>query len=152
MVFLGHVLSAEGISASPMKVEKVQNWLVPTSTKELHSSLGLASYYQRFIPKFATVAKCLHHLIGPTNDNKSKSSKCKPLPKTKQDQFEWLEEHQKALDKLKEALTNAPVLAFPDFSKPFELETDASLSGLGAVLPQRDQNGSNWLAECFSPF
>ena len=86
------------------------------------------------------VAKCLHQLTGPTNDKKLKSSKGKPLLKTQQDQFDWWEEHQKAFDKLSDALTNAPVLAYLDFSKPFELETDASLSALGTVLIQRDQN------------
>ena len=56
-VFLGHVLSAEGISANPEKVEKVKSWLVPTNPKELQSFLELASYYHWFIPKFTTIAK-----------------------------------------------------------------------------------------------
>ena len=67
IVFLGYVLSADGISANPKKVDAVKNWPVPTSAKELHSFLGLASYYFHFIPKFAAIAKCLHSLVGPTN-------------------------------------------------------------------------------------
>ena len=71
VVFLGYVLSADGISANPEKVEKVQNWPVPSSQKELHSFLGLASYYRHFIPKFAAITKCLHELVGPTHIKKA---------------------------------------------------------------------------------
>ena len=75
IVFLRHVLSADGISANPMKVEKVKNWPVPTNPKELQSFLGLASYYCHFILRFAAIAKCLHQLVGPANHQKSKKSK-----------------------------------------------------------------------------
>ena len=64
---MGHVLSARRISANPQKVEKVQDWPAPKNAKEVHSFLGLASYYQRFIPKFAQVAHCLHELVGQTS-------------------------------------------------------------------------------------
>ena len=70
IVFLGHVLSAEGISANPKKVDKVKNWLVPTNPKELQSFLGLASYYHHFVPKLAAIAKCLHQLVGPGKPSK----------------------------------------------------------------------------------
>ena len=72
MIFLGHVLSADGISANPEKVDKVRDWLVPSNAKELHLFLGLASYYHQFIPNFAHIAKCLHQLVGPTNVKKTK--------------------------------------------------------------------------------
>ena len=75
MIFLGHVLSADGIFANPEKVEKVRDWLVPSNAKELHSFLGLASYYCRFIPNFARIAKCLHQLVGPTNVKKTKGKR-----------------------------------------------------------------------------
>ena len=55
--------------------------------------------------------------------------------------FEWTELHQESFEKLKLALTSAPVLAYPNYSKPFLLETDASLKGLRAVLSQEDDNG-----------
>ena len=71
LILLGHILLAVRISANPEKVEKVQNWLVPTNAKELQSFLGLASYYQLFIPTFTTVTKCLHQLIGLMKDKKS---------------------------------------------------------------------------------
>ena len=72
MIFLGHVLSDDGISANPEKVDKVRDWLVPSNAKELHSFLGLASYYLWFIPNFAHIAKYLHQLVGPTNVKKTK--------------------------------------------------------------------------------
>ena len=66
VLFLGHVLSAEGISAKPEKVDKVKTWPVPKNIKEVQSFLGLASYYRHFIPHFTKKAWCLHELVGPT--------------------------------------------------------------------------------------
>ena len=57
MIFLGHILSSERMSANPEKVEKVRDWLVPMNAKELHSFLGLAFYYHWFIPNFVHMAK-----------------------------------------------------------------------------------------------
>ena len=56
--------------------------------------------------------------------------------------FQWMPEHQESFDKLKEVLTSAPVLSYPDYSKPFLLETDSSLKGLGAALLQEDNEGN----------
>ena len=149
MIFLGHGLSADGTSANPEKVETVRDWLVPKNAKELHSFLGLASYYHQFIPYFAHIAKCLHQLIGLTNVKKTKDKKVrkemisleeKKLDLTKPT-FVWASEYQKAFDTLKVALTTAPVLGYPNFNREFILETDASLRGLGAVLSQVDETG-----------
>ena len=74
--FLGHILSAKGISANPEKVEKVRTWPVPKNIKEVQSFLGLASYYRRFIDKFAEKAQCLHELVGPTS-NKHRKARAK---------------------------------------------------------------------------
>ena len=63
--FLGHILSQKGVSPNPEKVEKIRDWPVPTSSKEVHSFIGLASYYRRFIPNFAKWAGPLHALIIP---------------------------------------------------------------------------------------
>ena len=65
ILFLGHIWYAKGISVNPEKVEKVQTWPVPKNIKEVQSFLGLASYYRRFIDKFAKKAQCLHELVGP---------------------------------------------------------------------------------------
>ena len=72
VLFLSHVSSSEGISVNPEKVEKVRDWPVPTNAKEVHSFLGLASYYLRFIPKFAKIVQCLHELVGPTSNKHEK--------------------------------------------------------------------------------
>ena len=149
VIFLGHILSADGISANPEKVEKVRDWLVPSNAKELHSFLGLASYYCRFIPNFAHIAKCLHQLVGPTNVKKTKGKRKEvtTLEELKKKleltipKFVWASEHQKAFDTLKLALTTAPVLGYPNFKREFILETDGSLRGLGAVLSQVDEQG-----------
>ena len=144
VIFLGHVLSAEGISANP---EKVKNWPVPTNPKELQSFLGLASYYRHFIPKFAAIAKCLHQLVGPANHQKSKKNKTNIEPvadsQLNRQTFQWTGKHQEAFDLLKACLTSVPVLGYPDFNHPFKLEADASLQGLGAVLSQRDETGTS---------
>ena len=65
VLFLGHLLSKDGILPNPKKVSKVKDWLIPTLAKEVHSFLGLASYYRRFIPQFANWANPLHDLIRP---------------------------------------------------------------------------------------
>ena len=151
MLFLGHVLSAEGISANPEKVDKVKTWPVPKTIKEVQSFLGLASYYRRFIPHFAKKAWCLHELVGPTASKPKNSSKAR-VKETKAAEsepaiteiktFEWTIKHQEAFDALKEALCAAPVLGYPNFTREFILETDASLKGLGAVLSQQQKDGS----------
>ena len=98
VVFLGYVLSADGISANPEKVEKVQNWPVPSSQKELHSFLGLASYYRHFIPKFAAITKCLHELVSPTHIKKGRKTKADT---TEDCNFQWADEHQRVFNLLK---------------------------------------------------
>ena len=135
VTFLGHILSANGISPNLEKVAKIQDWPTPKTPKEVHSFIGLASYYCRFIPNFTKWAGPLHALIVPASfKQKSRKGEMKnsDLPK-----FQWTPAFQEGFDQLKKALTEAPVLAYPDYSKPFILETDASLKGLGAVLSQK---------------
>ena len=137
--FLGHVLSAKGISPNPEKVDKVRDWPVPKTSKEVHSFIGLASYYHRFIPNFAKWSKPLNALImPPAHQAKVHYGEMK---KSELTEFVWSKECQEGLDALKHALTTAPVLAYPDYSQPFILETDASLKGLGAVLSQKGKDG-----------
>ena len=147
LIFLWHVLSAEGISANPKKVGKVKKWPVPTNPKELQSFLGLASYYCHFIPKFIDIAKCLHQLVGPANHQKSKKNKTNSEPvadsHSNRQGFQWTGKHQEAFNLLKACLTSVPVLGYPDFNHPFELEMDASLQGLGTMLSQRDKTGTS---------
>ena len=122
--YLGHVVSADGVQTDPKKLSAVEQFPTPTEVKSLRSFLGLASYYRRFVPGFSSVAGPLYAL-------------------TKKDvSFVWSSECQKAFAKLKELLVSSPVLRFPDFKQPFILETDASGSGLGAVLAQKEPDGT----------
>ena len=70
--------------------------------------------------------------------------------------FQWTSDHQESFEKLKEALTSAPVLAYPNYSKPFILETDTSLKGLGAVLLQEDSMGNlhvvSYVSQTLKPY
>ena len=147
VLFLGHILSAKGISANPEKVEKVQTWPVPKNIKEVQSFLGLGSYYRWFIDKFAEKAWCLHELVGPTSNKRRKARAKKEkdnsttVTPSETRIFEWTMKHQEAFDALKEALSTAPVLGYPDFSREFILEIDASLNGLGTVLSQQGKDG-----------
>ena len=137
--FLGHVLSAKGISPNPEKVDKVPDWPIPKTSKEVPSFIGLASYYRRFIPNFAKWLKPLNALImPPAHQAKICHGEMKKSELTK---FVWSKECQEGFDALKHALTTAPVLAYPDYTQPFILETDASLKGLGAVLSQKGKDG-----------
>ena len=109
--------------------------------------LGLGPYYQRFIPKFAQMACCLNELVGPTSNKTKKirhQKKKKTIAQKNQSEgrvFNWMQDHQKAFDVLKEALVTALVLGYLVFNREFVLETNASLQGLGAMLSQQDETG-----------
>lgn len=119
--YLGHVISKHGIEVDPIKVAAIRDFPQPTNLKSLKSFLGLASYYRRFIPNFSSVAGPLH------------------LLNRKDAPFLWTSSCQEAFELLKRILTKAPVLAYPDFEQSFILETDASGTGLAAVLAQKVQ-------------
>ena len=142
VLFLGHLLSKDDILPNLEKVSKVKDWLIPTSAKEVHSFLGLASYYRRFIPQLAKWASPLHDLIHPIAMTKKHAQVKLPPLAPNLPPFKRTTEHLESFNKLKEALTSAPVLAYPDYMKPFILETDASLKGLGTVLTQEDDKGN----------
>ena len=122
--FLGHVVSEEGISCDPKKLEAVTEWPVPTCVKEVRSFLGFASYYRSFVLGFSHIAAPLHELTK------------------KGVKFQWNSQCQDAFDKLKERLVSSPVLAYPKNDLTYILDTDASLFGVGAVLSQVDEAGT----------
>lgn len=117
--FLGHVVTTEGVRPNPRKVEAVKTWPLPRTPKELKSFLGTVSYYRRFIPRFAHIAKPL-------------TSKLRGNAKS----FEITPDFEQAFIKLKEIMATDLLLAYPDFDSPFILTTDASNVAIGAVLAQ----------------
>ena len=129
--FLGHVVSGSGVATDPEKVDAVKTWPTPRNVKEIRSFLGLCTYYRRFVPSFADLARPLHQL----------TEKARP--------FLWSEDCEAAFTKLKEALTIAPILSYPTPDHPFILDTDASDVGIGAVLSQI-QNGQERVIAYFS--
>ena len=122
--YLGHLVSAERISTDPPKVEAICNWPTPTRKQEIQRFLGLANYYRRFIKNISSIAKLLQCLTEKNNV------------------FHWNELRQSAFDELCRCLVSFPVLAYPDNSKCFVLDTDASDVGIGAVLSQPSEDGS----------
>ena len=101
----------------PEKLYAIQEWPLPQSVKALRSFLGLVGFYRRFIKGYAKIAAPLSQLL------------CKG-------QFQWSEAATKSFTTLKEAVSTAPVLALPNFDIPFVVETNASGTGVRAVLSQ----------------
>jgi hypothetical protein len=134
-IYLGHVVSADGISTDPEKIRAIEDWEEPKTEGELRSYLGLCSYYRRFIKNFAHIAKPLNSLLSGGKATKD-SKKSKNLFAQN-----WNEDCSNAFKELKKKLITAPVLGYPDFSLPFIVETDASFHGLGAVLSQDQAHG-----------
>lgn len=117
--YLGHVISTEGVSTDPSKIETICNWPRPMNLKELRGILGMSGYYRKFIEHYAILSQPLTQLLK------------------KGALFVWTEAQETAFQVLKQALSTAPVLALPDFNTPFVVETDACDVGIGAVLSQK---------------
>ncbi|KAF8081118.1 hypothetical protein N665_0905s0001 [Sinapis alba] len=119
--FLGHRVSEQGVAVDQEKISTIKDWPRPTSVTEIRSFLGLAGYYRKFVQGFATISKPLTHLTG------------------KGVAYEWSSETEEAFNKLKVALTFAPILALPKPTHPYIVYTDASHVGLGCLLMQDDK-------------
>lgn len=119
--YLGYVVDSNGLRADPDKINSILNYPTPSNRKEVRRFIGTASWYRRFIPNFSQLA-------SPLNKLTSQGKKAPP--------FVWSKEADVAFTRLKGFLVSAPILSCPDYSKPFEVHTDASDHGLGAVLTQ----------------
>ena len=132
--YLGHIVSADGISTDPAKIQCVKEWPVPQSLEQLQSFLGFVGYYRRFIKDFSKISRPLYDLFKGTECNKKKR---KGRSVSTPSLFQWTDAQQAAFDKLISKCCEAPVLGYADYSSPFVVHTDASLDGLGAVLYQK---------------
>ena len=111
-------MQIRGIQCDPEKTEIIINWQRPENMYDIRSFLGIASYYRKFIPSFSEIGFPLNQL---TRKNRK---------------FVWTDECENSFHKLKEALTSAPILAYPTRDDLFILDTDASLYGIGGELSQ----------------
>lgn len=116
MDFLEHTISIEGVVTDECKIEIIKNWKTPSNVKKVHSFLGMAGYYHKFVKNFGIISYSLMDLLK------------------KGVVFQWTSTTKAAFQALKLALITAPVLALPNFQEQFVVETDACDRGIGAVL------------------
>jgi RNase H-like domain found in reverse transcriptase len=115
--YLGQLISKGAITIKPSHTVTISDWPIPTTKVALQWIIGLANYFQKFIPNYSTIISPLSQLTGN-------------VP------FQWAPECTEALDKLKTLLTSQPVLKLPNYSSPFRIFLDASLVASGALLEQ----------------
>ena len=111
-------MSSQGLQVDQEKVKAIQEWPTPTNLSQVRSFHDLASFYRRFVKDFSSIASPLTEITK------------------KQTPFVWGKSQEAAFVELKNKLTMAPLLVLPDFTRPFEVECDASGIGIGGVLMQ----------------
>ena len=117
--FLGHTITSEGVRMQDAKIKVIVEYPPPKNVKGLRRFLGIIGYYRSFVQGYASIAFPLTSLLKADAD------------------FVWGPEQDRAFRILKERLTQAPILIYPDFTKEFLIACDASNVGVGAVLLQR---------------
>ena len=123
--FLGHIVGNDQIKTNPKLIQKIEDASRPTTKKQVRALLGLTGFYREYIPHYSDVVLHLTMLTG------------KGMP----DKVKWGEDQETAFQKLKQCLSQPPVLRLPDFNRLFILKVDASETGLGAALMQNFDGG-----------
>jgi len=134
VTYLGHRCTADGITPDPSKLHCVRNYPTPHDKDSTKRFVAFANYYRRFIQNFSKIARPLN------------------VQTRKKIEFKWTSQCQEAFDELKSCLLSPPVLAYPDFSKPFIITTDASKYSCGAVLSQMINGEDRPIAFASKPF
>ena len=149
--YLGHVISEQGYHMDTSNIKAIHQLRdsKPTTVGDVRRIIGFLNYYRKYIQNFSQIAKPLFELLQKQPQQNRNSSEKKNLKNCHQNKkqvtipsktpIDWQSHHQQALNKLIDCLSSPPLLAYPDFNLPFVLHTDASASGLGAVLYQ-EQN------------
>ena len=122
--FLGHVVSKNGISTDPKKIEVLEKWEKPETVTKMRSFLGFANYYRRFVKNFASFTRPLEEMLKGIGDKKNAK-------------LTWTKDGEGSFNGLKKMLLSSPTLSFPVKDGIFVLDTDACFDGIGAVLSQR---------------
>ncbi|EER05867.1 retrovirus polyprotein, putative [Perkinsus marinus ATCC 50983] len=125
VTYLGHMFNSTGMSPDLGKAEVILRWPLPRTAPALRSFLGLAGYYRNFVPHFADRSRCLYEIVNYCTKNKVVELG-----------NQWGKEEELAFNDLKQWIASLPLLAYPDFSRPFQLMTDASDVAIGAVVEQ----------------
>lgn len=128
LAYLGHVIGGGKIAPNPDGITPILNYPIPKCVKDIRRLLGMAGWYRRFIPNFATISAPLSELLK------------------KGKKFEWTPEAEKSFQNIKAILVTEPVLANPDYGKPFVIQTDASDCGIGGVLVQGEGENEKAIA------
>jgi hypothetical protein len=129
--YLGYILTRGGIKPQQKKVQAILTQNPPNNVKELRHFLGMVQYYRDMWAKRSQMLAPLSDLVGECGEMKTTKKN-----KTKKSPWRWDPIHQEAFENVKAAITKEVVLAYPDFSKTFEIYTDASTMQLGAVITQ----------------
>ena len=126
--YLGYLLTRDGIKPLPKKIKAILDVEPPCNVRGVRRILGIIQYYRDLWNKRSHILAPLTSLVGECGKNKNSKTKAK--------KFKWLPIHQQAFDEMKRVVSREVTLAYPDFSKPFVLYTDASDYQLGAVITQ----------------
>ena len=123
---LGFVISREGITTDPGRIEAIKAIVLPDNNKAMQSFLGKINFVRRFISDFTEIVKPLQEMIN------------------KYFNFKWTKERREAFEKIKESIADAPTLRSPNFEKEFILYTFASNHSIATVLTQKDEVGEEF--------
>src|SRR6266545_7730614 len=121
--FLGFMIQEGKLEMNPMKLDGIASWPPPENVKQLQSFLGFCNFYRRFIDNYADKTVALNVLLR------------------KMHPWDWTLSQHSAFEVLKTAFCSKPVLLMPNYRKPFEIESDASLYATGTILLQQDTSG-----------